>query len=462
MNEAPQSASRTSTFSLPTTPSARTRSRSPTKKTSSIGDSSSFLTALAAQERRVLELREELLKAEDDLSQLKKQWATHEAIKKRNEFRHRQQLQKLEPASRSSYEECQTRSDGPAAFDACERLSAEIEQGETKEHADGERKASCPKTTVQIQRRFFEGSRHTRALSLLSKIGTSTHTSNLVLQRPSSQVPHYSQTSTPLKRGLTLSPRRPPFRAATQDRSTGQSREVFIVTGKQLVGDLREGLWTFFKDLRQATVGEEASSDPNRTMKAPLKVNNNPRSPGGRQAEDDYTLKSPSEGRPGSGGTSSEKPATSTPPQQQPTSQLAPRESRDARPNDGPSGLAKQIVGSDDEDLWDSWDSPMAKPSASCSLAESVTSDSVASSTTRRESPRSSLSSFDAAFTTPQTSTSIEKPKDIPWPALTNLSRNNLKMTASTLMNEWEKTIAQSTTLNPRAATIPTKLQKAD
>ncbi|KAL8783304.1 MAG: hypothetical protein Q9213_004738 [Squamulea squamosa] len=436
--------------------------QSPTKRTSAIGDSSSFLTALAAQERRVLELREELLKAEDDLSQLKKQWATHEAIKKMNEFRHRQQLQKLEPASQSPYEEFQTRNGGPAVFDAYERPSADIEPREQEEHVDGDHKASCLKITLQTQRRVFEGSQHTKALSLLSKTGTSRHTPNLVLQRPSSQAPPLSETSPPLKRRQTLSSRRPPIHAATQAMLTGQSKEVFIQSGKQLVGDLREGLWTFFEDLRQATVGEEASSDPNRNSKAPLKVGNNPKSPGGCQAENDYTPKSPSDDRPGSGRTSSENPATSTPPQQQQIKQLAQRGRQDAQPNGGPSGLAKQIVGSDDEDPWDTWDSPVAKHPASCSHAESVTSDSVASPSTRRESPRSSLSSFDAAFTTPQKHTSTEKPKNIPWPALTQLSSSNLKMTASTLMSEWEKTMAQSTTIDPTTVTIPSKLQKAD
>jgi len=45
-------------------------------------DPNAFLTALAAQERRVLELKEELQKAEGDLDKLKQQWATHEAAKR--------------------------------------------------------------------------------------------------------------------------------------------------------------------------------------------------------------------------------------------------------------------------------------------------------------------------------------------------------------------------------------------
>lgn len=40
-------------------------------------------------------MREELQKAQGDLEKLKKQWATHEATKKRNEIRHVEALQPL-------------------------------------------------------------------------------------------------------------------------------------------------------------------------------------------------------------------------------------------------------------------------------------------------------------------------------------------------------------------------------
>ena len=391
MSEVPQCASCISTFSLPPTPTSPTRPGSPAKRASIIGDSSSFLTALAAQERRVLELREELLKAEDDLSRLKKQWATHETIKKRNEFRHREQLQKLEPATRSSYVECRTRNDGPAPSNSYDRPSAEIERGGQYEHMDGEQKASRLNNTRQTQRRVFSGSRHTRALSLLSRVGTTSDTSNLIFQKPNSQTPHLSQTINPLRRSQTLNTRQPHEPATAQHAPNGQSKEVFIETGRQLVGDLREGLWTFFEDLRQATVGEEATGDPDLAEKATLKVGNNARSQGGRRAENKYTPKSLSSGGPGSGCTSSERPRDSTPSPKQPIRLAARIERIDAQPNDGASGVIKQAVGSDDEDPWDTWDSPVAKRPASCVHAESVTSDSVASPSTRRESPRSSL-----------------------------------------------------------------------
>ena len=64
---------------------------------------SSFLTALAAQERRVLELREELLRAEQALKKLKSDWSAHEAQKKRHDEK-RVIMSTNEQARRITYE----------------------------------------------------------------------------------------------------------------------------------------------------------------------------------------------------------------------------------------------------------------------------------------------------------------------------------------------------------------------
>lgn len=75
--------------------SARTSSsdRPPSPEKKAFHDSNTFLTALASQERRVLELKEELHKAETELEKLKRQWTTHEAARKRNELRQLEPLQ---------------------------------------------------------------------------------------------------------------------------------------------------------------------------------------------------------------------------------------------------------------------------------------------------------------------------------------------------------------------------------
>ncbi|KAL8999052.1 MAG: hypothetical protein Q9169_002050 [Polycauliona sp. 2 TL-2023] len=462
MIEVSHRASLTAPFSSPPTPSSPTRPGSPAKRTSVVGDSNSFLTALAAHERRVLELREELQKAEDDLSRLKKQWATHEAIKKRNEFRHREQLQKLGPATRSSLEECRMRHHDPAGSDPYDRPFPELGSIVQGEQADCEQKADYPISTRQIQRRIFSGSRHTRALSLLSKAAPARNNNNLVLQQPNSQVMPPTQTNPSIKRSKTMGTRRPPQRTCTQEMSNGPPKEVFIETGKQIVGDLRDGLWTFFEDLRQATVGEDASSDPNRSVKAtPTTVNT--RDPqGDGQEEYDDTLDSLLKDRLEPGNTIRESPIIVTPIQQRPMKQCLREGKRVPQFCNNVSGQTKQAVDLDDEDAWDTWDSPVVRCPAASALAESINSDSVTSPSTRRESPRSSLSSLEASSATPHTGVAMEHPTEIPWPALTKLSPSNLKMTASTLMSEWERTMAHSATLDLTAATYPPKTRKAE
>ncbi|KAL9042679.1 MAG: hypothetical protein Q9180_000424 [Flavoplaca navasiana] len=458
MNEISHRTSLTPTFALSTRTSSPTRPGSPIKRISAVGDSNCFLTALAAQERRVLELREELKKAEDDLSRLKKQWATHEAIKKRNEFRHREQLQKLGPASRSSYEGLPMRDESPIALNPYDTSPTRSKRTEQEEQLGEEQTADLHISTRQTQRRIFAGSRHTRALSLLSKIDTTK--TDLVLQRPCPQAPHLSQKGNPLKRSQTMTTRKSAHSTINQKASDGQPKEVFMETGKQLVGDLREGLWTFFEDLRQATVGEEASTDPNRTLRASVETANDATSQGRRQESNGYILEPLAKDRLGISNTSSETPTISTPAQRQPTRQITSKDKRKAEINKSPCVLLKQAMVSDDEDPWDTWDSPVVTHPAPGGHAESTTSDSVTSSSTRRESPRSSLSSLDAAFAAPRTDMLIEKPTEIPWPALSKLSPSNLKMTASTLMNEWEKSITHSSALDPTGAM--SKTQKAE
>src|SRR5436190_17297459 len=57
-------------------------------------DGYDFLTTLAAQERKVLELKEELQKAETELATLKRQWAMGEKGRKRTEIVHHAEVLK--------------------------------------------------------------------------------------------------------------------------------------------------------------------------------------------------------------------------------------------------------------------------------------------------------------------------------------------------------------------------------
>ena len=218
----------------------------PSRRSSTSMESNSFLTALAAQERKVLELKEELHKAEFDLEQLKKQWAIHEASKKREEMRHVEKLRPIVSPIRPLISENEKNS------------CSSLDQSRVR---TGYSKAKQPHGKV------FSGSRHIRTLSLLSPGPQEAREADL------SRGDHHSRDSlnqsirTPT-RSATVSDKMSSTSVSNQGLTTipaqhnkGFPKEDLVNTGKQLFGDVREGLWTFIEDLRQATVGEEAVSN---------------------------------------------------------------------------------------------------------------------------------------------------------------------------------------------------------
>ena len=226
----------TPSTSVPNTPILATRPASPERKSVFPAESDSFLSALATQERRVLELREELQKAEADLGKLKKQWAAHEAKKKRNEARHSEQLQTLK-TSLPDY-------------------TAIRDESPTSANRELDRRKSLSTSTRTSQRKVFSGSRHTRALSLLA-------TSNKKAD------PQYPPRGDSLSMKAKENPDNiepiPELDVVEQSSDPGKKelkspdRDIILETGKQLVGDFRQGFWTFVEDLKQVTVGDQAS-----------------------------------------------------------------------------------------------------------------------------------------------------------------------------------------------------------
>jgi hypothetical protein len=185
-------------------------------------DPNDFITAIAAQERRVLELREDLSRAESELARLKKQYATYEAYKKRAERRNVEPLRGLGPAA-ELYDETAIRRS--VELDRRKALLGQQNQQATPERS---------------RRRVFTGS-HTRTLSLLSPT------------KPTggSEDEPESRKSEPTGRYAPVTPELLAKRASWAPRST-QTSGV-----KQIAQDLKAGLWTFMEDLRQATVGDE-------------------------------------------------------------------------------------------------------------------------------------------------------------------------------------------------------------
>lgn len=205
------------------------RTPAPDSVPPSPNDSNSFLVAIAGQERRVLELKEELQKAEGELATLKLQWAAHERAKKRAEIRHIQPLQPLQSVVTEGGRPGEE-VDGPT------RQSAELER----------RKALLSNIPREPRRKVITGG-HTRTLSLLSPDRS-----------------NYTQPFPPVQESAAES-REPPRSTTMPDTTKGitkiRSRHSYqggvTDNARQIAVDVKAGLWTFLEDLRQATVGDE-------------------------------------------------------------------------------------------------------------------------------------------------------------------------------------------------------------
>lgn len=218
--------------SFPPTPSEAMSAPSP-------AEPSGFLVALAGQERRVLELKEELQKAELDLAKLKKQWAIHEAHKKKAEIRHSEPLR---PVQRVAAEGGSTDREGPPAM---ARESAEIDRRRSLLTS-----INIPK---ESRRKVITGG-HTRTLSLLSP-----ERSNCPRPFPPVRESSNERHSDSFTRSTTMPDTSEGIPRISSRRPRPLSYQGGVTHGaKQIAEDVKAGLWTFLEDLRQATVGDEA------------------------------------------------------------------------------------------------------------------------------------------------------------------------------------------------------------
>ena len=356
-----------------TSPELLAPSSTPASARPATPEANDFLTALATQERRVLELKEELEKAETDLAKLKRQWAVHEATKKRNEIRHVEPLRPLKSPLKD------------ATFS--------LQPGPQKDVGGGKRPRTMSIRTRQPQRTVFEGGRHTRTLSLLSPASLANREnvpapiSEHVESNKNSDVPR-----TAMPRISTTPITRHPQEGAQQP---GGTKEDLVHTGKQFVGDLKDGLFNFFEDLRQATVGDEAltagrSRHLEATLSTPLarrgSKNKGQQTP--NRASMALRKKSPTDLGPLAGALAGVSPVTS------PTAHnFTPRAKSsivvdDFTPKQSSQSKAAPSTTDSDDEGWSNWDSPPPIDSASPSTSISV---SASSHNTALSTPRSSL-----------------------------------------------------------------------
>ncbi|KAK5953466.1 hypothetical protein OHC33_005410 [Knufia fluminis] len=248
-----------------------------------------FLTLVASQERKVMELKEELLKAESELTGLKKQWAMFEAKKKHAELRNKTvRLGPISPASACSAED-----------DEAERLRRrEARERKVKELGmkEGEVFKAEANSGKRNGGRVFAG-RHTRTLSLLqnnavmtevsqssNRPKSKTESSPFAQQQPSNAG---SAASTPFEEIENMDSRnarpslsrQPTLQELIANSATGAAQmnfgktykdlahasrkslppgtDVFVKQGKQVYDGVSQGFWNFVEDIRQATVGDE-------------------------------------------------------------------------------------------------------------------------------------------------------------------------------------------------------------
>ncbi|KAJ5980971.1 hypothetical protein N7481_008269 [Penicillium waksmanii] len=488
-------------------------------------DGYDFLRAIASQERRVMELREELHRAESELSTIKKQWALSEKSKKRTEINlHAEPMLPLrspelsapEGSSVPSHRREQSMSSVGSSSVSQERISRELDR------RTGLRAAAAPKgTSISANgRRVFQGS-HARTLSLLSPVtapsssigGPGPAELDRVGRTPRSATLPSVERDSVASIGMPTDESDVPDQVLDQWRKTmpipPPSREALVRTGKQMASDLREGLWTFFEDIRQATVGEEGiSATESRTMSP----SNSLAPPNSRKRESlsaksrsrerlsasgdklsRSSSSSSSRGRPQAAESTSGKdtappdisksfwhefgvdsPAQMSPAAQRSSSNL-PNDSNNSnsadattpraeneRENPGPHSRSPVEAEDDTMGNWDLWDTPL--PASKMKHTPSSSRSTVASSkhdkspTTQGSSPRTSASFGDWNPTLAVPDPSVTE--GIPWPTITKLAPSTLQRTASNLMAEWERSLSPSP--ERQGSVSPSKSSKKD
>ncbi|KAH6850719.1 hypothetical protein B0I37DRAFT_308428 [Chaetomium sp. MPI-CAGE-AT-0009] len=411
-------------------------------------DSGDFITAIAAQERHVMELREELNRAESELARLKKQWATHEAYKKRTGRRNPEPMPGLGPAAEMQDETAIRRS---AEMDRRRALLGQQSQQSTPERS---------------RRRVFTG-RHARTLSLLSPT------------RPTGSFS--ASDEEPESAKSDLDHRFAPAPLSTQaKRATWAARPTQTAAVKQLAEDLKSGLWTFMEDLRQATVGEEPITGQGGNMRG---MDGDMRSATVRNpnnAGDQDTIRASGNPRPRVSSAFNEASNQA---------EEGPEEQDDDKNNNGPPRpttlrRSKTDAGArstkrfswtpltmdeyDDND-WSNWDSPSTQsPRWSGTTAngdiiptipEKRADDEGESTPLRNQqasrsraagppSPTLSAAATEAALDS--AASSPHRLEDLLPQALMNkLAPSNLKRTASDFMKEWERSLVAPAEITP-------------
>lgn len=413
--------------SFPPTPRDTPLVRSPT-------DANDFIHAIAAQERKVLELREDLKSAEAELCQLKKQWGAFDSVRKRNA------MVNGEPLRQSI-----SLQNWPAVDDVeGKRRSIELDRRRSMLMSQQLNKDATP---TSARRRVIRGG-HTRALSLLSPtkpdgafpILEDGLVGHIPLMKDSE--PHFQNLSRQPLAANGISKR-----ATWTPRSSSSSPPNNGV--KQMAEDFKAGLWTFVEDLRQVAVGDEP-------------INGGPsthRRVSGRQSESDRdrdTIRAlVSSPRPQLAGvfsneqTPTPSPRFCDPLKESDTANLGRPKRTNSKRTKHFSWTPLPVDSFDDSD-WSNWESSPAAPSPRWS-GTTVNGDIITTSIPEGRGDENDTSALkdqspssrdrELAFESPPHS--AVKLEELSIDVLSKLSPGNLKRVTSDFMKEWEKSLGE-------------------
>ena len=276
-------------------------------------DTAELLGQLAACERRVMELREELAKADRELEATKRRWILHEAHRKRSEGRavrgggggaSAQKLVQLRPkvgvmtgvggrltagGGEESMDRWGTDERPNSALTKLELLAQS--PGPGSNHGGGDSSLTAGSHQTAGRGRVLSGQRHIRPLSLLGP-GEYDPGSISTQLSPDSVPSPLGRKGTLARSSLDALALRPsnsyvpptPIRNGSRSRSPDVSRSASAMaagrsesrgagsgeggakgmtgpnlarTGRKIARDFQDGLWTFIGDLKQATISNE-------------------------------------------------------------------------------------------------------------------------------------------------------------------------------------------------------------
>ncbi|KAK1253364.1 hypothetical protein MKX07_001441 [Trichoderma sp. CBMAI-0711] len=378
----------------------------PASIAASPSNANEFIIAIAAQERRVLELKEELAQAETELARLKKQWASEEVYRKRSDS------YRSDPFGNS-----QAGIDDDALV--ASRRSVELDRRKHILQGQGQT------TPAQARRKVIRGG-HARTLSLLSPVRTeSVFSLNEATQADPITLPSVEQRVAQLT-DPTLAKR-----SSWQPRS--QQSVASVVGVPSIVEDFKLGFRAFVEDIRQITVGDEpVTGQSQRTMSTAIA--------NAREQDTSKPNHATTHARTSSNEGSST--AASTTSQANRTPELKPKTGTGRGKNYSWTPLGFDSV--DDSD-WLNWDSPVSTKSArwSGSTVNSSGIDDIPEKDDEEDAKPARKA--DASILSPAL-------EDLLPSMVHHLSPRNLKRTATNLMDEWEKSLVAPEARNKETA----------